>query len=282
MVQKEKTIRTEVCFRGKALQTGRNVEMRCKSQEAGSGIVFKRTDLDGSPEIRLSEITALGGYKRRSTIAAGAAEVQTVEHFLAALWALEIDNLMVEVTGKELPATDGSALGFLRPLKEVGLVEQEKNREYIKIEEPIEIADTSSALSIFPAEDFRVSYEIDYKVPSIKKETFELELTGDTFEKEIAPARTFCTKKEALLLFLCGIGRGANFNNTLILGNKGPVGTSFRFTNEPVRHKVLDLVGDLYMLGKPIIGRVVARKSGHKLNAEMVKMIYDKYLKVED
>ena len=276
---KQHTISKEVVFEGRALQTGRKVRMVCSPAGEDTGIVFKRSDLEGSLELRLGGELFREGYKRRSTIGREEVEVQTVEHFLAALWGLGIDNIMVDLSGKELPATDGSALGFLGPLKEAGLGEQDAARRYIKIDEPIEIKDGDSSLAIFPGERFSVSYDIDYKVPSIKKETFEVEFTTGVFEKEIAPARTFCTKKEALLLLLCGVGRGATFNNTLILGNKGPVGTSFRFPNEAVRHKVLDLVGDLYMLGFPITGKVVAKKSGHKLNAKMVKMVYDKYLR---
>lgn len=278
-MQKQRTITGEVLLEGKALQTGRACRMLLRPAPAGSGIVFKRIDLDGEPELRLEEAVISGEYKRRSTIALGRAQVQTVEHFLAALWGLGVDNLIIELDGPELPAMGGSAIEFLDSLKEAGLKEQAENRQYIRIDEKIEVTDGERSLAVYPADSFSVSYDIDYEnVPCIKREVFEIELTADSFREKIAPARTFCTKKEAILLFLAGIGRGANFNNTLILGNKGPVGTSFRFPNEPVRHKVLDLVGDFYMLGKPVIGRVVAKRSGHVLNAEMIRKIHEKYI----
>ncbi|MFC1570161.1 UDP-3-O-acyl-N-acetylglucosamine deacetylase [Candidatus Omnitrophota bacterium] len=279
-MENERTIAREALLEGKALQTGKRCRMILKPAPAASGIVFRRTDLEGVPEIKLEEAVVSGEYKRRSTIALGRVQIQTVEHFLAALWGLGIDNIIVELNGPELPAMGGSAVEFLDSLKEAGLEEQSENRRYIRIDEKIEVTDGERKIEIDPSESFSVSYDIDYKnVPCIKQEVFELELTADSFREEIAPARTFCTKKEALLLFLAGIGRGANFKNTLVLGNKGPVGTSFRFPNEPVRHKVLDLIGDLYMLGKPIVGRVVAKRSGHALNAEMVRKIHEKYLK---
>jgi UDP-3-O-acyl N-acetylglucosamine deacetylase len=278
MAESQRTIKNEVQFSGKALQTGRSVDVVCRPGGLDSGVIFKRTDIPGAPALHLKDVALSDEHDRRTTIGAGPVAIQTVEHFLAALWCLGIDNLEVEVNAPELPATDGSALGFLEKLKEAGIVEQSATRRIIKIQETIEVKDGDRSLTISPAEKFRVSYLIDYKVKCIGREVFEIDLDSAVFEKEIAPARTFCTKREALFLFLAGFGRGANLSNTLVLGNKGPFGTKFRFPNEPVRHKVLDLVGDLYMLGMPVIGRVVAEKSGHKLNGKLVEEIYKRYI----
>lgn len=276
----QKTIKEEVTFEGKGLQTGRKVRVKCKPASADSGVVFKRLDLEYSPEIRLRDaVFSENRERRRTTIGLGKVQVQTVEHFLASLWALEVDNLLVEVDGEELPALDGSAIEFFTSLKEAGTTEEDSPRKVIKIEEGIHLKDGERAISVLPKEGFSVSYLIDYNVGCIEKKTFEIELNEESFRREIAPARTFCLKREALLLFLSGMGRGANFRNTLILGNKGPVGTKFRFPDEPVRHKVLDLIGDLYLLGMPLEGRIVAEKSGHKLNSELAKRIYEKYVK---
>jgi UDP-3-O-[3-hydroxymyristoyl] N-acetylglucosamine deacetylase/3-hydroxyacyl-[acyl-carrier-protein] dehydratase len=278
MTQNQRTIRDEVRFSGKALQTGRSVEMVCRPGLPDSGVIFKRTDIPDSPVVRLKDVALSDEHKRRTTIGTGPVAIQTVEHFLAALWGLSIDNLQVELNGPELPATDGSARGFIEKLKKTGVTEQSAPRCTIKIQEAIRVEDGDQSLEISPDEKFSVSYLIDYKVGCISREVFDIELDQETFQKEIAPARTFCMKKEALFLFLAGLGRGANFKNTLVLGNKGPLGTKFRFPNEPVRHKVLDLVGDLYMLGVPVIGRVVAERSGHKLNGRLVRKIYEKYI----
>ena len=279
MAPREKTIKERVRFSGKALQTGRKVSMSCVPAPAGYGITFRRVDLEGKPEVRISDALFSSGEGRRSAIGMGKVQVQTIEHFMASLWALGIDNLEVEVDGAELPAMDGSASGFIEPLKKAGNLDQERDREYIKITEPIDIRDKDARISVEPSEKFSISYLIDYDVRCIKNEKFAIDPDGESFEREIAPARTFCMKREALLLFLSGMGRGATLQNTLVLGNNGPMGTRFRFPDEPVRHKVLDLVGDLYMLGRPIIGRVRAEKSGHRLNSMLVRKIYERYLK---
>ncbi len=217
------------------------------------------------------------GYRRRSAIGAPGAEIQTVEHFLAALWGLEIDNITVDVHGVELPALDGSALGFLDILKQAGIVEQPAPRRSVRIKRPLVIEEADSSLAVLPGEKFSISYFIEYDCASIGTEEFGIELDRDSFEREIAPARTFCLKKEAEALLKAGLGGGANCENTLVMDDDGPAGTCLRFPNEPVRHKILDLVGDLYLLGVPIIGKVVAKRSGHRLNLKMVKKIHEQY-----
>jgi UDP-3-O-acyl N-acetylglucosamine deacetylase len=271
---KQKTIKEEVVLSGRGLQTGKRSVMLLRPASAGEGIVFTRKDIPGSPLMRLAEGLFTEGAKRRTEIGLSGVKLQTLEHFMSALWALGIDNLNVEVNGPELPAMDGSAAGFLTPIKQAGLEEQNRDRKYLKIDRPIHVGDKGRTISVFPSDSFSVSYTIDYPVKCVKKETFTMNLDGEAFEREIAPARTFCMKKEALLLFLSGLGRGANFENTLILGNRGPVGTILRFPNEPVRHKVLDLVGDLYMLGVPVVGNFICEKSGHALNSMVMKEIY--------
>jgi UDP-3-O-acyl N-acetylglucosamine deacetylase len=274
---KQKTIKKEISFTGKALQTGCDVSILCKPQEADKGITFKRIDLAGKPVVELKEAIFSSNHQRRSTIGVGVMEIQTVEHFLAALWALEIDNILIELNEKELPAMDGSSLVFYETLKSAGIQEQSADRRYIKVEEPERIEKGTSSIEVLPSDTFKVSYEIDYNVASINKEIFAIEPDRENFEQELAPARTFCLKEEAEALLKMGLGKGANYDNTLVLEDEGPIGTEFRFSNEPVRHKVLDLIGDFYILGRPIIGQVVAKKSGHALNGAMIKRLYEKY-----
>ncbi|MGB2879134.1 MAG: UDP-3-O-acyl-N-acetylglucosamine deacetylase [Candidatus Omnitrophota bacterium] len=275
----KKTIGKEVFFSGRALQTGQEVSVTCKPAGSNAGIVFRRMDLEDKPEIMLMSAAFSDAGQRRSVISEGSASVQTVEHFLAALWGLGVDNILVELHGGELPAMDGSALEFIEQLREAGLSEQAEPREFIEITEPEEIRAGDSSITILPEKEFRVSYLIDYKVRSIGHQVFDISLDGSSFEKEIAPARTFCLKEEAEALLKAGLGQGATLENTLVMGEDGPVGTTLRFPDEPVRHKILDLVGDFYLLGRPVLCRVVAERSGHRLNAMMAKRIYEKYIR---
>lgn len=277
-LEKQKTIGGSVCLSGKALQTGSDVEFSLSPASQDTGITFKRLDLPDEPPLRVDGAVFCGDHARRTSIGQGPAAVQTVEHFLAALWGAGIDNILVEIRGEELPALDGSAKGFLDLIKSAGIVEQESHRRIIKITEPLEMEENGASLSVFPDENFNISYLIEYDVPSIGRETFNIAPDRISFEKEIAPARTFCLKKEAEALLKAGFGLGATCENTLVMDDTGPVGTTLRFPDEPVRHKILDLIGDLYMLGMPIIGRVVAERSGHRMNARMVKEIYEKYV----
>ncbi len=275
----QSTIKREVRFEGRGLQTGKKARVSCYPAQPGEGITIRRTDLGNSNAWRLGEEAPSRSLKRRSAIGRAGSGVQTVEHFLAALWALGIDNLRVEVDGGELPGLDGSASVFFEGMKKGGIGGQGAVREEIKIKEKEEVRQGDSFITVLPDEAFSVSYSIDYNVRAIKKENFYIELDEVSFEKEIAPARTFCMKTEAELLIKMGLGKGATLENTLVLDDDGAVGTKMRFNNEPVRHKVLDLVGDFYLLGRSIRGKVIANKSGHVLNAAMMSRIYDKYVK---
>jgi UDP-3-O-acyl N-acetylglucosamine deacetylase len=275
----KKTIEREISFFGRALQTGAEVRVTCRPADPDAGIVFRRVDLEEKPELYLNRFAFADAGQRRTVIGAGAAEVQTVEHFLAALWALEIDNMIVEMSGAELPALDGSAIEFVRLLKTAGIAEQPRKREFIRISEPEEIKEGASSIAVSPGEGFSVSYLIDYPVKSIGREVFAIKLDGGSFEREIAPARTFCLKEEAGALLRSGFGQGADLKNTLVMDDDGPIGTSLRFPEEPVRHKILDLVGDFYLLGRPILGKVVAERSGHSLNTRMMQKIYERYVR---
>lgn len=275
----KKTIEREVVFSGKALQTGKDVSVTCRPAGPDEGIVFRRIDLPDKPELSLKDAAFADAGLRRSVIGDSSATVQTVEHILAALWGLEIDNIVIEIDGAELPALDGSSIEFLKLFKKAGTSEQPVGREFIEITDEEEVKEGDSSLKVLPGEAFSVSYLIDYDIKSIGRESFDIKLDADSFENEIAPARTFCLKKEAEALLKAGLGQGATLKNTLVMDDDGPVGTELRFPNEPVRHKILDLVGDFYLLGRPVLGKVVAERSGHSLNAQMVRKIYEKYVK---
>ena len=272
---KQRTIRKPVSITGVGLQTGGKVTLSLKPAPAGTGIRFVRVDLTGSPVLNLRSIE-LGESDpalRRTALGTGLLQIDTTEHFLAALSGLSIENLTVELSGAELPGLDGSSGEFVTLLESAGVCEQDEPRRYLKIGTAIRCEGKDSFIAIFPDEKFRISYTLSYKSPAIGTQFYSIVLDEETFKKEIAPARTFCLEEEAAQLLKMGLGKGANYDNTLVMGKAGPIKTSLRFPDEPVRHKILDLIGDLYVLGMPLMGHVVAIKSGHRLNMELVEKL---------
>jgi len=273
----QRTINKELSFSGKGLQSGKEAKVACMPAAPDTGIVFCRGDLAGRPSFRIGGMAVKNGPERRSTAGFEEVYIQTVEHLMAALWGLGIDNMFIDVSGEELPALDGSALGFLDILTDAGIKHQDAPRNIVKVLEPVKIEEKNASITIIPGGGLEISYTITYDCPSIPDETFSIKLDRDSFRNEIAPARTFCLKKEAEALLKAGLGRGADYQNTLVMDDEGPVGTKLRFPNEPVRHKILDLVGDLYMLGVFIEGKIIAVRSGHRMNAMLVRAIAEKY-----
>ncbi|MCX5686187.1 MAG: UDP-3-O-acyl-N-acetylglucosamine deacetylase, partial [Candidatus Omnitrophica bacterium] len=211
--------------------------------------------------------------KRRTTIGTGPLQIQTTEHLLAALSGLGIDNALIEIDGGEIPGLDGSAMGFVEAIKKAKITEQDAPKRILVIEEPVWCKFEDRFVAVLPDENFRISYTMSYKSDAIGTQYYDITVREENFEREIAPARTFCLKSEALMLMASGLGKGAGCNNTLVMGKTGPFKNKLRFKDEPVRHKVLDLIGDLYLLGMPIKGHVIAAKSGHSLNIELVKKL---------
>lgn len=282
-MKRQKTIKSVATIRGIGLQTGKRVKLGLKPAPPDRGIVFVRTDLPGHPTVTVNpnNVKETSKLLQRSVLKDRKAEVHTVEHLLAALSGLLIDNIFIEIDNVELPGLDGSAKEFVRVLRETGFQELDAPRNFIEIERPIICKDEKGFIQVLPDEEFRIEYFLDYDHPLLKEQWFDIEINDsedsiDFFENEVAPARTFCLEKDAMPLLRLGLGRGADFSNTLVIGKEGPLNNKFRFLNEPARHKLLDLLGDLYMLGRHIKGRVIARKSGHRLNNIFVKQIHEK------
>ncbi len=200
-------------------------------------------------------------------------QVKTVEHLLAALSGLGISNIQIHVDGPEIPGLDGSALPFVKLFKALGIRDQGVSKEVYRIKEPIFCHEPNKAIAIYPADEFRIAYILDYPHPDLKGQKADFVVTPEIFEKDIAPARTFCMGDEALMLKKRGFGSGADFQNTLVFGEKGVIQNELRFEDECARHKVLDVIGDLSLLGFSIFGRVVGIRSGHALNAKLVEEI---------
>lgn len=272
---RQRTIRSSVLIEGVGLQTGSKTKLNIKSAPANSGINFIRTDLPNKPllNIRSLSLDSSDIKKRRTVIRSGPVEIHTTEHLLSAFFGLSIDNATIEIDGNELPGLDGSAKEYVEAVERAGVIEQDAQAKELIVKDAVWCASKKAVLAAFPYDGFKVSYFLSYPVRSIGEQFLSLDITADSFKREIAPARTFCMKKEALLLRMLGFGRGANSKNTLIMGSKGPLNNELRFTDEPVRHKILDLIGDLSLTGRPLKAHIVAIKSGHGLNMELVKKL---------
>lgn len=278
---KQRTIAGQVSLSGTGIHTGNKVNITLKPAGPGSGVVFVRKDIPGSRVRAVVDSFLADKFSRRSSVGSGAAEVQTIEHLMASVSSLGIDNIEVEIDSNELPGLDGSALKFVESLEKAGIVEQDKERYAHVVSEPIHVEDGSSSITILPADDFKISYTLNYKHPLLESQFLEVSVNPETFKKEIAPARTFCLESEANELRSRGLGQGANYENTLVVGASGVIRNTLRFKDEFVRHKILDLIGDLYLAGCPIRGHVIALRSGHSLNLKIAQKIYEQRMKTQ-
>ena len=273
--EKQRTVSRAGSISGVGLHTGARTTLTFRPAPPDWGVRFCRVDLPGAPQIPTT-VAHAASAERRTTLARKGIEVHTVEHVLAGVTGLGVDNLVIEIDGDEVPEVDGSALPFVRLLKECGIAEQERSRANYRLREPTCVGDERAGIMAFPYYGLRISYTLDYRHPVLSKTTVSVELAPETFERELAGARTFCLKSEADALRAQGLGRGATLDNTIVVTedgvlNKGPL----RFPDEFARHKLLDLVADLSLLGAGLKARIVANRSGHALNRELVGRIAD-------
>jgi len=281
-MEKQKTIAGQVSLAGVGIHTGNKVNIVFKPAQASSGVTFIRTDIPGAPRIKADVRSFLATkFSRRSSIGNNEVEVQTIEHLMATLSSLGIDNIDVEIDSNELPGLDGSAIKFVEALEKAGITEQEQERYTHVIKEPICIEDGTSSITVVPAKEFKVSYTLNYEHPLLEAQFLEICVNAESFKTEIAPARTFCLESEASELQNQGLGLGANYENTLVVGKEGVIKNSLRFKDEFVRHKILDLIGDLCLVGCPMRAHVIALKSGHSLNLKIAQKIYEQKIKVQ-
>jgi len=276
MSEQQRTIAKEVFMNGQGIHTGESVSVRVLPAPANTGVVFVRADLPHRPAIpvKSAQVVDIEKSVRRTTLSKDGVEVQTVEHLMAALWGMDIDNVYVEVTGIEMPGLDGSAVQFFQQFKVVGTVEQEAPKHYFSLREPVFVEDGDASIVVFPGKELRISYLLSYPHPLLKSQFVSYTRNnGASFEEAIAPARTFCLKEEAEALRAAGFGKGASFKNTLVLDRTGVMENTLRFEDEFARHKILDLLGDLYLLGAHLRAHVIAIKSGHPLNVKLLKKL---------
>lgn len=267
----EQTIRAAVGCCGVGLHSGAPVRLRILPAPAGSGIVFRRVDLDGF------EVEAISRNVERVSYATSLMKkgvlISTTEHLLSAFIGTGIDNAIVELDNLELPILDGSAQPFVDLIHQVGIRRQRRPRTYLRIRRELELQEGNKFMAIYPADSYSVSYTINFPHPLIGKETFRLQLANGNYLREIAPARTFGFLHEAEALRQQGLIRGASAENAVVLTRDSLLNPPLRFADEFVRHKVLDLIGDLALLGKQILGNVVADRAGHAMHTALVSRL---------
>ncbi|MFH0791088.1 MAG: bifunctional UDP-3-O-[3-hydroxymyristoyl] N-acetylglucosamine deacetylase/3-hydroxyacyl-ACP dehydratase [Candidatus Omnitrophota bacterium] len=275
-MDKQRTIEKEVSLAGIGLHTANKVNITFKPAEVDTGINFIRVDLSTRPVIKASidNLISKSRSLRRTSIGKDNIEVHTIEHLMSALLGLGIDNINIEIDSSEVPGLDGSSLNFLEALVKAGIKQQDKDRRYFVIKEPVIVEEDSCYIMVVPSAEFRVSYTLKYDNSFIGAEFMEINLTPESYKNEIACARTFCLEEEAQELQRHGIGMGADYDNTLVVGKQGVIKNKLRYDNEFVRHKILDLLGDLYLLAYPIKGSIIAIKSGHSLNLRLAEKIH--------
>jgi UDP-3-O-acyl N-acetylglucosamine deacetylase len=260
---------------GTGFLTGATVRLRFLPAAPSTGLVFIRTDLRQRPAV-VAHIDHVTGTERRTTLGQPSVQVGLVEHVLAALSGLRIDNCTIELNAPEPPGLDGSARQFVRALQEAGTCLQPARRSVWAVEEPIVVAGGSATLALHPPDDdqLRITYFLDYGPRSpIARQVHTQVITPMTFAQHLADCRTFLLEAEALELRRQGLGSQTTTADLLVFGPHGPLDNRLRHADEPARHKILDVVGDLALLGVDLIGHVIACRSGHPLNAELVRTL---------
>lgn len=271
----QRTLAGSAAVEGFGFFSGRDVRVEFRPAEAGTGIVFVRGDLPGRPRIPVN-VEHRVETPRRTTLCRGDARVEMIEHVLAALAGLHIDNCEIWSDAAEMPGCDGSSLPFVEAFDAVGTIEQDALRPQRIVSEPIRLASGESWIEACPpARDRHVlRYHLDYSgSAAIGRQDFELAVTPESFRSELAPCRTFLLEEEARQARCQGLGQRATHRDLLVFGDHGPIDNELRFADECVRHKMLDMVGDLALAGCDLIGRFRASRSGHRLNAELVRAI---------
>jgi len=277
-MRRQRTLKDSVILEGKGIHSGDDIRVKIRSAPVDTGIIFVRSDLDGKPAVAaaVSNLADCSGGSRCSVIKKGAAEVSTIEHLMAALSGMGIDNAEIEIDNRELPALDGSALDYVKKLEEAGSAEQGRDKKRLVLNNAVYSSDNGGLITAIPSESFGVSYFFQYEGPGGMRQWahFYFDSENDRkseFVKNIAPARTFCMAGEVAHILNKGLGRGASYENALVIKDGLPVENKFRFENEPARHKILDILGDLSLLNADLKAHVVGIRSGHFLNAGLLR-----------
>jgi UDP-3-O-[3-hydroxymyristoyl] N-acetylglucosamine deacetylase len=269
----QRTLRRQISCVGIGLHSGNKVNLTLTPAPADSGIRFRRTDL-GNFEVPAT-VHNLAGIQLATGLACNQVSVETVEHLLAALVSVGVDNVSIELNSPEVPIMDGSAAPFIYLIQEAGVKRLPTPRKYLKIIRPIAISRGDKRIALYPSDHFKVTYSISFDHPLIRHQSRTMKITDETFVEEIAPARTFGFLKEVEMLRQRGLALGGSLDNAIVLGETGVLNNALRFEDEFVRHKILDVIGDLSLVGYPVIGHLVAHRGGHALHTAFAARILE-------
>ena len=275
MDYKQRTLMNEVGCTGIGLHTGEKVKINLRPAPANSGIKFVRTDLKGHPEVEV-RFDNVFDTTLATTIGTNGCKVSTIEHLMAAFFGLGIDNAVVELDGPEVPIMDGSAAPFVFLIKSGDVREQKSPKQFIVIKKPFKVDDGNRSVCIYPSKKLKITYMIDFQHPLLRNQEYELTFSGRDFVREISTARTFGFLKDVETLKKNGLARGGSLDNAVVIDDFRIINEGgLRFDDEFVRHKILDFIGDISIVGSPIIGHFVVKKSGHFLNQLMLRKLME-------
>jgi len=269
----QRTLRRSISCAGIGLHSGNKVTLSLKPAPSDFGIRFRRTDLGGI-EIPAT-VQHLAGINYATGLSSDAGTVDTVEHLLAALVSLGIDNVIVELNHPEVPIMDGSAAPFVYLINEAGVKRLTSPRRYLKVLRPISLSRGDKRIALYPSEHFKVTYSIAFEHPLLRHQSRTMRINEESFVEEIAPARTFGFLKEVEMLRQQGLALGGSLENAVVIGDTGVLNNALRFEDECVRHKMLDVIGDLALVGHPIIGHLVAHRGGHALHTAFAAKVLE-------
>ena len=278
VMKMQHTLKDEIEFSGIGLHTGRPVNVRITPSGADTGIRFFRKDLPGSPCIKAVSANVIS-TSYATTIGVKGASVSTIEHLMAAFYGMGVDNAIVELDGPEVPIMDGSAVDFIGMIESSGLMPLPALRQYLVIKKPIRVSEDDKYIFLLPPDDmeFTIDYSIDFAHPFLTKQSFSRLFSQDVFRKELGSARTFGFLKDVEALRANGLARGGSLENAIVISDTEILNEGgLRYPDEFVRHKVLDMMGDIALVGAPVIGQLIAYRSGHSLNHKLAQKVLDK------
>jgi len=272
-MNKQRTLRRPISCAGIGLHSGKKVTLSLRPAAADSGIRFRRSDLGGQ-EVPAT-VDHVGGINHATGLMRDTVRVDTVEHLLAAFVSLGVDNAVVELSSPEVPIMDGSAAPFIYLIQEAGIKPLSNPRRYLKVLQPISLSRGDKRIALYPSDHFKVTYSIAFDHPMLRHQSRTIRLTEESFVEEIAPARTFGFLEEVEMMRQQGLALGGSLENAIVIGDTGVLNNALRFDDEFVRHKILDVIGDMALVGHPIIGHLVAHRGGHALHTQFAAHVLE-------
>ena len=269
----QRTLRRSITCTGIGLHSGNKVTLSLKPAPADYGIRFRRADL-GGVEVPAT-VRHVGGINHATGLARDTVHVDTVEHLLAAFVSLGVDNAVVELNSPEVPIMDGSAAPFIYLIQEAGLKQLASARRYLKVIRPVSLSRGDKRIALYPSDHFKITYSIAFDHPLLRHQSRTIRLDETSFIEEIAPARTFGFLEDVEMMRQQGLALGGSLENAIVIGDTGVLNNALRFDDEFVRHKILDVIGDMALVGHPIIGHLVAHRGGHALHTEFAARVLD-------